>query len=182
MLRKPQGHVKQVFQILRDNKMYTKLEKCVFAVQEIQFLGYLLSCSGFRMDSEKVRAVLDWDRPENLKALQHFLGFTNFYQKFIRNYSAIVKPLTDMTRKGSDFSNWSEAALNAFSSLKDCFAKAPILSQSDASQPFIVEVDALEFLVHWRGYGPEERTWVAASEVNAPRSPVVAYVKFGGLR
>ena len=96
------------------------------------------------MDPRKVQAILDWDLPENLKALQRFLGFANFYRKFIKNYSLIVKPLTDMTRKGTDFSKWSDAAKIAFSSLKERFTSTPVLIQPDISQPFIVEVDASE--------------------------------------
>ena len=137
-------HVRQVLQILRANKLFAKLEKCVFAVKELPFLGYVLSDSGFRMDPEKVRAIMDWDLPENLKALQRFLGFANFYRKFIKNYSLVVKPLTDMTRKGSDFSKWSHAAKTAFTSLKERFTSAPILVQPDVSLPFIVEVDSSE--------------------------------------
>ena len=118
------------------------MEKCEFAVQELPFLGYLLSDSGFRMDPDKVRAVQEWDQPENQKALMRFLGFTNYYRKFILNYSTIVKPLTDMTKKGADCSVWSDEALQAFSAIKKCFATASILRQPDVSQPFIVEVDA----------------------------------------
>ncbi|XP_073523883.1 uncharacterized protein [Phyllobates terribilis] len=109
--------------MLKDNKLFVKLEKCMFSVQEIPFL----SSTSFHIDSAKVRAVLDSDHPEDLKALQRFLGFANCYQKFIKGFSVVAKPLTDMTKKGTDFSNWSSPSQEAFDTLKKCFAPAAIL-------------------------------------------------------
>ncbi|CAJ0961395.1 unnamed protein product [Ranitomeya imitator] len=120
-LESHQDHVRQVLQVLRDNKLFVKLEKCMFVVKEIPFLGYFLSSTGFHMDPSKVRADLEWDRPEDLKALQRFLGFANFYRKFIKDFSVVAKPLTDMTKRGTDFSVWSSAASKAFETLKKCF-------------------------------------------------------------
>ena len=167
-----QDHLFQVLRILRENKLYAKLEKCVFMVSEIQFLGFLLSASGFRMDPEKVRAVLEWDLPENQKALMRFLGFANYYRKFILNYSSVVKPLTDMTKKGVDFSSWSEEALAAFSEIKESFASAPILVHPDVSLPFIVEVDASEVGVGAvLSQGPSPAKWRPCAFFSKKLSP-----------
>ncbi|XP_075203799.1 uncharacterized protein LOC142310168 [Anomaloglossus baeobatrachus] len=140
-------HIKQVLQLLRANKLHDKPEKCLFTVQELPFLSYIISTSGFRMDSSKLQAILKCDCPENLKALQRFLGFTNYYRKFIKTFSAISRPLTKMTKK-----EWSESALCAFDCLKKCFASAPVLIQPDVSLSFTVEVEASEIGMAFHSY------------------------------
>ncbi|XP_053548908.1 uncharacterized protein LOC128640454, partial [Bombina bombina] len=77
-------HVRKVLQRLRDNHLFAKLEKCSFHQKSIPFLGYVISESGFEMDPNKLSSILDWPRPDSLKALQWFLGFANYYRKFIK--------------------------------------------------------------------------------------------------
>ncbi|CAJ0930789.1 unnamed protein product [Ranitomeya imitator] len=96
------------------------------------------------MDPVKVQAIHDWIQPTSVKSLQKFLGFANFYRRFIANFSSVVKPLTDLTKKGADVTNWSSAAVSAFQELKRRFTSAPVLRQPDVSLPFQVEVDASE--------------------------------------
>ncbi|CAJ0964647.1 unnamed protein product [Ranitomeya imitator] len=96
------------------------------------------------MDPVKVQAIYDWTQPTSLKSLQKFLGFANFYRRFINNFSSIAKPLTDLTKKGADVIKWSSAAVEAFQELKRRFSSAPVLCQPDVSLPFQVEVDASE--------------------------------------
>uniref|UniRef100_A0A8C1PUC8 Gypsy retrotransposon integrase-like protein 1 n=1 Tax=Cyprinus carpio TaxID=7962 RepID=A0A8C1PUC8_CYPCA len=95
------------------------------------------------MDSTKVQAVTDWPVPDTRVALQRFLGFANFYRRFIRNFSQVVAPLTALTSVKSCF-RWSESAQRAFDLLKTLFTTAPILMTPDVSRQFIVEVDASE--------------------------------------
>ncbi|CAJ0934066.1 unnamed protein product, partial [Ranitomeya imitator] len=97
-----------------------------------------------QMDPVKVQAIYDWTQPTSLKSLQKFLGFANFYRRFINNFSSIAKPLTDLTKKGADVVNWSSAAVEAFQELKRRFSSAPVLCQPDVSLLFQVEVDASE--------------------------------------
>ncbi|CAJ0967229.1 unnamed protein product [Ranitomeya imitator] len=97
-----------------------------------------------QMDPVKVQAIYDWTQPTSVKSLQKFLGFANFYRRFIANFSSIAKPLTDLTKKGADVVNWSSAAVEAFQELKRRFASAPVLCQRDVSLHFQVEVDASE--------------------------------------
>ncbi|CAJ0929331.1 unnamed protein product, partial [Ranitomeya imitator] len=96
------------------------------------------------MDPVKVQAIRDWIQPTSVKSLQKFLCFANFYRRFIANFSSVVKPLTDLTKKGTDVTNWSSAAVSAFQELKRRFTSAPGLRQPDVSLPFQVEVDASE--------------------------------------
>ncbi|XP_069832300.1 uncharacterized protein [Dendropsophus ebraccatus] len=131
-------------ELLRQNQLFAKLSKCQFGVQEVSFLGYKITPSSFGMDPLKVAAIEKWERPRNLKALQRFLGFANYYRKFIKGFSVIAKPLTDLTRRGADMENWTPEAMLAFDKLKTCFSTAPVLIQPDFELPFIVEVDASE--------------------------------------
>lgn len=138
-------HVKQVKAVLQpliQHQLYAKLEKCEFHKQTISFLGYVISAGGVAMEEGKVRAVVDWPLPQTLKELQRFLGFANFYRRFIRDFSSIAAPMTSMVKKGSQRLHWASAALNAFQALKDRFTTAPILHHPDPEQEFIVEVDA----------------------------------------
>ncbi|XP_063800275.1 uncharacterized protein LOC134968692, partial [Pseudophryne corroboree] len=102
--------VKEVLSRLRVNHLYCKLEKCVFEVQSIPFLGYIVSGSGLEMDPEKLQAIQNWPVPLTLKGVQRFLGFANYYRKFIRDFSTIVAPITAFTKKGANPSKWSEEA------------------------------------------------------------------------
>ncbi|KAI2653996.1 Transposon Tf2-9 polyprotein [Labeo rohita] len=105
--------------------------------------GYILSAEGVRVDPEKVKAVVDWPTPDSRKALQRFLGFANFYRRFVRNFSQLASPLTALTSPRTTF-RWSDAAEAAFAKLKSRFVSAPILVTPDPSRQFVVEVDASE--------------------------------------
>ena len=94
------------------------------------------------MDPTKVQAVLDWAQPATLKQVQRFLGFANFYCRFIRNLSLVAPPLTALTKGAPARIKWTAEAQRAFDTLKKHFVTAPILRHSDPGQPFVVEVDA----------------------------------------
>lgn len=105
------------------------------------FLGYIVAEGSIQMDPAKVCAVTSWSVPENRKKLQQFLGFANFYRKFIRNYSTVASPLTALTSTKQPFT-WTPAANKAFSNLKARFTSAPILQMPDTDRQFVVELDA----------------------------------------
>uniref|UniRef100_A0A669DIS8 ribonuclease H n=1 Tax=Oreochromis niloticus TaxID=8128 RepID=A0A669DIS8_ORENI len=136
-------HVRQVLQRLLENRLFVKGEKCEFHVSTVSFLGYIIEQGDLRTDPAKVQAVLDWPTPPNRKQLQRFLGFANFYRRFIRDYSKIGLPLTCLTSPKVPFC-WDDQAQEAFSRLKKRFTSAPILRQPDLKRQFTVEVDALD--------------------------------------
>uniref|UniRef100_A0A8C1MYK4 Gypsy retrotransposon integrase-like protein 1 n=1 Tax=Cyprinus carpio TaxID=7962 RepID=A0A8C1MYK4_CYPCA len=136
-------HVRQVLQRLLENQLFVKAEKCEFHVQSVSFLGHIISVGGIRMDPAKVRAVSEWPAPDSRKALQRFLGFANFYRRFIRNFGQVAAPLTALTSTKVNFC-WSADAQAAFNELKRRFTSAPILVTPDPSRQFVVEVDASE--------------------------------------
>ena len=96
------------------------------------------------MSSAKVKTILEWPEPKKVKDVQSFLGFANFYRRFIANYSDIVVPLTRTTRKGVPW-NFSPEARHAFETLKSAFTSAPILSHWIPDRPIIVETDASDY-------------------------------------
>ncbi|XP_053575197.1 uncharacterized protein LOC128664391 [Bombina bombina] len=116
------------------------MEKCQFHKDTIKFLGYIISPKGIQMDQEKVTAIINWQTPTTLKSLQRFLGFSNFYRKFINHYSTIVQPLTRLTGKQKFV--WDSKAEQAFHNLKEKFTTAPILRIPDPDLPYTLEVDA----------------------------------------
>ncbi len=120
-------HVRRVLQRLLENRLFAKVEKCEFHARSVPFLGFILSPEGIRMDPAKVEAVADWPTPDSRRAVQRFLGFANFYRRFIRNFSQVALPLTDLTSTRTRFS-WSSQAQTAFENLKSRFSSAPILT------------------------------------------------------
>ncbi len=88
---------RKVLAILRKHKLFLKAEKCEFKVLEMEYLGVIISEGSIRMDPVKIKGILDWLVPTKKKELQSFLEFTNFYRRFIKNYSKIVKPMTQLT-------------------------------------------------------------------------------------
>ncbi|XP_061520053.1 solute carrier family 22 member 18 isoform X2 [Phycodurus eques] len=126
-------HVCQVLQRLLENRLFVKPEKCEFHLSSIHFLGYIIAKGQLQPE---IQAVVDWPIPSTRKELQRFLGFANFYRRFIFDNSKVAIPLTSLT------STSSPAASQAFERLKELFTSAPILRHSDPSLQFIVEVDA----------------------------------------
>ncbi|KAI2661152.1 Transposon Tf2-6 polyprotein [Labeo rohita] len=131
-------HVRQVLQRLLENQLYVKAEKCEFHAKSVSFLGFVVAAGEI-----KVKAVAEWPVPDTRKALQHFLGFANFYRRFIRNFGQVAAPLTALTSTKVSFT-WSAQAQEAFDNLKSRFISAPVLSIPDPEpeRQFIVEVDA----------------------------------------
>ena len=142
-----QEHVSQVLTVLSQllwHNLFVKAEKSEFHQTQIAFLGYVINENGIAMDQTKVTAVRDWSPPDNVKALQRFLGFANFYRRFIRNYSSVAAPLTTLLKGAPRKLDWTADANKAFHHLKTFFTSAPVLSLPDPSLPFLVEVDASE--------------------------------------
>jgi hypothetical protein len=92
-----QEYVNLVLEAFEKAGLHLKPERCEFHCQEVKYLGLIISMEGIKMDPEKITTVQDWEAPRNLKDIRIFLGFANFYHRFVRNYSKIVQPLTLLT-------------------------------------------------------------------------------------
>ena len=145
-------HVSKVLERLRRYKLYAKLSKCQFAVATVEFLGFVLSPEGVAMEKSRVETVEDWPQPKTFRELQVFLGFANFYRRFIRNYSRIAAPLTNLLkgsqsgRKTGPFEFGADAKL-AFERLKATFTQAPLLRHFNPEKPIRLETDASGFAI-----------------------------------
>ncbi|CAA7270379.1 unnamed protein product [Cyclocybe aegerita] len=137
-------HVKEVLQRLQKHGLYTWPDKCEWHTDRVEYLGYILSADGLSMAADKVKIIQDWPKPRKVKDIQSFLGFTNFYRRFIYNYSDICVPLTQLTRKGVPF-KFSDEAWESFNYLKKAFTTAPVLTQWIPDQPIILETDASDY-------------------------------------
>ncbi|SJL17380.1 uncharacterized protein ARMOST_20930 [Armillaria ostoyae] len=132
--------VRQVLQKMQEHKLFLKVEKCEFEVLETEYLSVIISEGSIRMDPVKVAGIAEWPTPLKKKELQSFLGFTNFYQKFIKNYSKIICPLTQLT--GNTEWTWGTAQNQAFQQLKKQMAEDVILAIPNCEGRFCVEADA----------------------------------------
>jgi len=132
-----QKHVLDVLERLKQHGLYAKPEKCEFSVKSTEFLGFIISPSGISMSQSKVDAILKWPAPKNVKQIQSFLGFANFYHRFIYNYSDIVIPLTRLTCKGIPW-DWTNKVDSAFHTLKTAFTEAPVLTHWSPDNPILV--------------------------------------------
>lgn len=125
----PQQHriiVRKVLEILRKNKLYLKPEKCFFEQESVEYLGLIIGDGLVRMDPAKVAAVKNWPTPKTKKEVQSFLGFCNFYRHFIKDFSAIAKPLMSLT--GNTDWKWGLDQDNAVNGLKQALSSEPVLA------------------------------------------------------
>ncbi|QRW11207.1 Retrotransposable element Tf2 protein [Ceratobasidium sp. AG-Ba] len=134
-------HVKEVLKILRENNLYAKLSKCEFFVKKVIFLGLVITPEGISMEEEKIKAIMEWGAPRKIKEVQAFLGFVNFYRRFIAEFSKIARPLHDSTKKDTKF-EWTQECQQAFEEIKKRVSQDPVLIHPDPDKPFILETDA----------------------------------------
>jgi len=137
-------HVKKVLKRLHKAGLYAKVEKYEFHSKLVEYLGYILSPSGLTMSDNKVKIIQDWLEPKKVKVIQSFLGFTNFYCRFIFNYSDIVIPLTCLIWKDIPW-KFDSFCVDAFNSLKKAFTSTSILTHWIPDAQLIMETDASDY-------------------------------------
>lgn len=137
--------VREVLRRLTKHNLAVAPQKCKWAVQEVEFLGYIINANGIEITQEKVDCILKWEPPQVLKESQRFIGFANFYRRFIRDFSTIAKPITDANKLDRASWRWTKEMSKAFEMLKGCFIKAPVLIHFDPEKVAYVETDASDF-------------------------------------
>lgn len=138
-------HLRQVLQTLRQEKLYAKISKCSFFQPSIAWLGHVISAEGIRPDPTKVSAVTDWPAPKTIKQLQSFLGFANFYRRFIDGFGRLAAPLTNLlggSPTGSTAIALGPAHAAAISALKAALTSAPVLQPYNKDLPIRITTDA----------------------------------------
>ena len=133
-----------MLQVLKENKLFLRPEKCKFHKQRIKYLGLVISENKVSMDPVKVAGVQECPISENKTDVQAFLGFVNFYQRFIRDFSAKARPLFDLTHSEQAWT-WSGKEQAVFEDLKTAVTTAPVLVSPQESDPFRIEADSSDF-------------------------------------
>ena len=101
-------HLRTVLEKLAQHQLYAKFSKCEFWLQEVAFLGHVLSAEGVVVDPAKIEAVKEWDQPRNVTEIRSFLGLAGYYRRFIKNFSKIARPMTNLLKKTKEF-EWTPA-------------------------------------------------------------------------
>src|SRR5438128_7709595 len=139
-------HLELVLKVLRQHKLYAKIAKCDIMKESVEYLGHYLSGQGVSVDPRKIEAINKWTPPETVSHVRSFLGLASYYQKFVRNFSAIAAPLTDLLHKECEFI-WADAQQEAFDELKRQLTTAPVLLIPDPALPFTITSDASDFAI-----------------------------------
>ena len=145
-------HVEMVLERLDKAGLFVDIDKCEFDQQEVKYLGMFIGVDGLKMDPAKIKTIMEWPTPRTIKEVLSFLGFANFYRRFIEKFSKLALPLTELTKtKEKDgkkaLFKWDEKCQKAFNMLKRKFASYPIIQHFNPDKPTTVEVDSSDFVV-----------------------------------
>ncbi len=132
--------VNEVLAILEQNNLYLNINKCKFKQTHIDFLGVRIENNQLKMEDAKIEKVQDWAPPQNLKEVRQFLGFTGYYWYFIEGYSAIARPLLDLTKQATPW-HWEGPQQQAFDTLKARMCTKPVLQQPNFKKVFYLQTD-----------------------------------------
>ena len=136
----------ELLDILEANNLFLKPEKCIWEQPSVNYLGLILEEGVTRMDPAKIARIASWPTPTLVKQVRSFLGFCNFYQPFIYQFSHITRPLNELTRKDTPWT-WGERQQEAFKMLRKRITSEPVLKQPQLDQQFEVEVDASGYAI-----------------------------------
>ena len=134
-------HLMIALEILRHEELYAKFSKCEFWLQEVQFLGHVISNEGIKVDPAKIEAVMNWERPRTPTEVRSFMGLAGYYRRFVPDFAKIATPLTKLTRKNEKFI-WTEKCEESFQELKGRLVTAPVLTLPDDQGNFVIYSDA----------------------------------------
>jgi hypothetical protein len=134
-------HLREVFIVLKREQLFAKLDKCTFCTDHVVFLGFVVSSKGMQVDEEKVKAIQEWPTPTNAAQVRIFHGLESFYRRFVRDFSTIAAPLTEVMKKNVAFA-WGQAQEEAFTEIKGKVVNPPCLALPNFDKPFEVECDA----------------------------------------
>ncbi|CAH9107428.1 unnamed protein product, partial [Cuscuta europaea] len=134
-------HLRLTLQTLRENQLYAKLSKCDFWQDRVAFLGHIITQEGVSVDPSKIKAVIEWRAPTSVTDVRSFLGLAGYYRRFVKDFSKIARPLTNLTKKTTKF-YWDEDCEAAFQELKKRLTTAPVLTLPSGTEGFDIYSDA----------------------------------------
>jgi hypothetical protein len=129
------SHLRAIFNALRDARL------CTFCTNRVAFLSYVVIEQGIEVDPAEIEEIENWPQPKTVTQMRSFLGLAGFYKRFVKDFSSIVAPLNDLTKKDVPFV-WGDAQQEAFMILKDKLIHAPLLQLPDFNKTFEIECDA----------------------------------------
>ncbi|OQN95116.1 hypothetical protein B0A48_18806, partial [Cryoendolithus antarcticus] len=138
--------VQAVFERLSTTSFKTAPEKCEFHKKSVKFLGFIIGTDGIKIDPEKTTSIREWPTPACVKDIQSFLGLANYNRKFIKDYSKIAQPMTELTKKDKPFT-WKEPQQRAFDTIKQQCMTAPTLRTFDPDKTVWIETDASDMAI-----------------------------------
>jgi RNase H-like domain found in reverse transcriptase/Reverse transcriptase (RNA-dependent DNA polymerase) len=164
---------RRVLELSKKHKLFLKPDKCEFKKTKVEYLGVIMSHNSVEMDPAKVAGVAEWPVPTNKKEVQSFLGFTNFYRIFIKDFSHHARPLFHLTKNDVKWC-WAPEEQFAFDSLKSAVTSTLILASLDNSRPFCIEADSSDFATGavLSQQSPESRKWHPVAFLSKSLSPV----------
>ncbi|POM64277.1 Reverse transcriptase [Phytophthora palmivora] len=139
-------HLRRVFEVMRANKLYANIGKCVFAAEEIKVLGCFVSRVGVRADPGKVKAIAARPTPRSQKGLQKFLGLANYLHKYSAGYAELALSLWDLLKKDADWV-WEQQHQDAFDNIKASLQQVPVLALPDENKSFSIVCDASDYVI-----------------------------------
>ncbi len=145
MRKKHRDHVKLVLNRLREAELQMNIRKCEFDVEETVFLEVIVSELDLRINLSKVTVIISWITSINLKKIQDFVRFVNFYRRFIKNFSKLVKSFTQLTRKNTSFV-WNEICVQVFDNLKKQVSSTSVLRHFDLKRQAILKINASNYV------------------------------------
>lgn len=145
-LQEHMRNLSQVLKRLKDARLKIQLDKCEFFRKETQFLGHTVSEDGVRPNSDKIESIRKWSVPKNEKEVRQFLGTLGYYRRFIKDFAKIVKPLTGLLRKDTEFEITPEIKA-CFEKCKELLTLDPVLIYPDFSKEFILTTDASDYAI-----------------------------------
>jgi hypothetical protein len=132
--------VDEILSIMEEQALYAKESKCEFGMTKVLYLGHIIGAQGVQVHQEKIQTILDWPTPKTLTELKGFFGICSYYRRFVKGFSQLCAPLTDLTKKGAF--KWSDEAQLDFDKMKKVMSTCLVLALPYFSQPFILECDA----------------------------------------
>jgi hypothetical protein len=147
-LEEHERHLRLALQRLREQRLYAKLSKSALCQTEVEFLGHYVGRDGLRVMEDKIEAVRDWPVPTSMRELRAFLGLAGYYRRFVRGFSELALPLTELTRNVTHQRlQWGARQQLAFIELKRALQETPVLALPDPTRPFVVNCDASGYAV-----------------------------------
>ena len=135
-------HLQTVLQTLREKQLNEKFSKCDFWMDQVVFLGHIISRRGIEVDPKKIEAVLKWEPPTNVSEVRSFLGLAGYYRRFVEGFSIIAGPMTKLLRKDVKFL-WSDKCQRSFEELKQRLTSAPVLTLPSGREGFVIYCNIL---------------------------------------